>query len=81
MQVAKRLARGCKATENARGVRGYAPPENFVFENAKYVILLIFSTYISSKVNYILSNNILNFHVWVYRDFQDSFTIIKNGHG
>ena len=29
MQVAKRLARGCEATENARGVRGHAAPDTF----------------------------------------------------
>ena len=30
MQDAKRLARGCEATENVRGVRGPAPPRKKV---------------------------------------------------
>ena len=33
MQDAKRLARGCEATENAKGDRGHAPPEKIVIEN------------------------------------------------
>ena len=78
MQYAKRLARGCEATENARKVRGHAPRKEIVVENAKYVIscrfLLIFSTYNSSKVNDILNNNILNFHVWIYNKFLLGFT-------
>ena len=48
---------------------GMPPPQEInakvVIENAKYVIscrfLLIFTTYNSSKVNYILNNNILYF--------------------
>ena len=34
MQDAKRLAPGCEATENAKKVRGHAPPEQIVIENA-----------------------------------------------
>ena len=65
MQDAKRLARGCEATENARGVRAHAPPE-FVFNQECHIrdflpFSLIFSTYNSSTVNYILNNNILYF--------------------
>ena len=33
MQDAKRLARGCEATENARGSGGMPPRENVVIEN------------------------------------------------
>ena len=63
MQDAKRLARGCEATENARGVQGYAAPNKFCNLECQIrdflPFLLIFSTYNSSKVNYILNNNIL----------------------
>ena len=66
MQDAKHLARGCEATENARGVRGHALRNLKKIENAKYLcdflpFSLIFNT--SSKVNYILNNNILHFKV------------------
>ena len=91
MQDAKRLAQGCEATDNARGIRGHAAPDTFCHLECQIRdflrFLLIFSTYDSSKVNYILHNNILNFHLWIYnefilggggyKDFQDSFSIIK----
>ena len=71
MQDAKRLARGCESTENARKVRGHASPSGKNCNSECQIrdflpFLLIFSTYNSSKVNYILNNNILNFHVWIY---------------
>ena len=46
MQDAKRLARGCEATENARKVRGM-PPGMFLIENAKYVISCRFCLYLA----------------------------------
>ena len=65
MQDAKRLARCCEATENATKVRGHAPPEkkcNLECQIRDFLpFLLIFSTYNSSKVNYILNNNIFYF--------------------
>ena len=48
MQDAKRLARGCEATENARKVRGHAPRKKIVIENAKYVISCRFCLYLAS---------------------------------
>ena len=65
MQDAKRLARGCEATENARGVRGHAPSEKIGNRESQIgdflPFSLLFSTYNSSKVNYILNNNIIYF--------------------
>ena len=46
MQDAKRLARGCEATENARGVR-VPPADNFFIENAKFVISCHFRLYLA----------------------------------
>ena len=48
MQDAKRLARDCEATENARKVRGHAPRKKIVIENAKYVISCRFCLYLAS---------------------------------
>ena len=42
MQDAKRLARGCEATENAKGSW-----KNGVIENAKYVIFCLFRLYLA----------------------------------
>ena len=47
MQDAKRLARGCEATENARGSGGMPPQDFFVIENAIYVISCIFRLYLA----------------------------------
>ena len=48
MQDAKRLARGCEATENARKVRGACPPrKKIVIENAKYLISCRFCLYLA----------------------------------
>ena len=47
MQDAKYLARGCEATEIARGVRGHSPGHFFVIENAKYVISCPFHLYLT----------------------------------
>ena len=96
MQDAKRLAQGCEATDNARGIRGHAAPDTFCHLECQIRdflrFLLIFSTYDSSKVNYILHNNILNFHLWIYNEFifggglqrlplSRFFQYYKNGHG
>ena len=52
MQDAKRLAQGCEATKNARGVQGHAPPEFFFYRECQIrdflPFSLIFSTYNSS---------------------------------
>ena len=48
MEGAKCLARGCQATENARGVLGHAPTRiKCVGENAKYVISCLFRLYLA----------------------------------
>ena len=54
-----------RTTENARCVRGHAPPEKNCNRECQIrdflPFSLKFSTYNSSKVNYILNNNILYF--------------------
>ena len=47
MQDAKCLARGCEATENARGSGGLVPLKIIVIENAKYVIYSLFRLYLA----------------------------------
>ena len=47
MQDAKCLARGCEATENARGSGGMHSRKNCVIENDKYVISCLFGLYLA----------------------------------
>ena len=61
MQDAKRLARGCKTTDNARGSVGMPSPRKKLLSmpNTWFPAFFAYSTYNSLKVNYILNNNIL----------------------